>query len=118
MQNKSDNKNLEIKFGGDLHEISAGLFIESLTSFSIVSQEASAYLSPSFTFNIKIKAPQEGSFIMLLNFIANSGGDLFTKENLSIAAEITTVVGGLYGLKKWIAQNGKPEIIEQIDDNS
>lgn len=113
-----NNKNLEIKFGGDLQEIDVDLLIESLVSYSSVIQEASAYLSPGTKVDIKIKAPKEGSFIILLNLIAENGGDLFTKENVDLAARIVTIVGGLYGFKKWIAKNGKPETIKPKEDNS
>jgi hypothetical protein len=37
---------------------------------------------------------------------------------LSLAADIFGIVGGLYGLKKWISKNGKPEVVKQINDNS
>lgn len=112
------NRNLEIKFGGDLHEIDVDLLIESLVSYSSVAQEASAYLAPGTKVDIKIKAPKEGSFIILLDLVAQNGGDLFTTNNLSLAADIIGVVGSLYGLKKWIAKNGKPEIVRPHDDNS
>lgn len=113
-----DNKNLEIKFGGDLNEIDVDLLIESLVNYSSVTQEASAYLSPGIKIDIKIKAPKQGSFIILLDLIAQNGGDLFTRDSVALAAEIVTIVGGLYGLKKWIALNGKPEIVKPINDNS
>lgn len=113
-----DNKNLEIKFGGDLHEIDVDLLIESLINYSSVTQEAAAYLSPGIKVNIKIKAPKEGSFIVLLDLIAQSSGDLFVKENLDLAASIVTIVGGLYAFKKWIAKNGKPEIIKHVEGNN
>ena len=85
MENR--NKNLEIKFGGDLHEIDADLLIESLVNYSSVTQEASAYLSPGIRVNIKIKAPKQGSFIILLDLIAQNGGDLFTKDNIQKLSE-------------------------------
>jgi len=113
-----DNKNLEIKFGGDLHEIDVDLLIESLVSYSSVTQEAAAYLSPGIKVNIKIKAPREGSFIILLNLIAENAHDLFVRENVTLASGIITIVGGLYGLKKWIAKNGKPETVKPNEDNS
>lgn len=114
----SDNKNLEIKFGGELHEIDIDLLIESLVSYFTVTQESAAYLSPGIKVNIKIKAPREGSFIILLNLIAENANDLFTRENIALASEIIAIVGGLYGLKKWIAKNGKPEIVKPNEDNS
>jgi hypothetical protein len=112
------NKNLEIKFGGDLHEIDVDLLIESLVSYSSVTQEVSAYLSPGTKVDIKIKAPKEGSFIILLDLIAQNGGNLFTRDNIDLAANIVEVVGGLYALKKFVSLNGKPEVVKPQDDNS
>lgn len=117
-ETKMDDKAIEITFGGQLHEIDVDLLVESLTNYSIVAQETAAYLSPSIKVNIKIKAPERGSFIVLLDLIAKNGGDLFTRENVAVAAEIFTIVGGLYGLKKWIAKNGTPEMVKQVDDRS
>lgn len=113
-----DNKNIEIKFGGDLHEIDVDLLIESLVNYSSVTQETAAYLSPGIKVDIKIKAPKQGSFIILLDLIAQSAGDLFIRENIALAAQIVGIVGGLYGFKKWIAKNGKPEIVKPMADNS
>lgn len=114
----SDSKNLEIKFGGHLHEIDVDLLIESLVNYSSVTQESAAYLSPGIKVNIKIKAPREGSFIILLNLIAENANDLFTRENVALTSEIIAIVGGLYSLKKWIAKKGKPETIKPNEDNS
>jgi len=114
----SDNKNIEIKFGGDLHEIDVNLLIESLVSFSSVTQESAAYLSPGIKVNIKIKAPRRGSFITSLYLVAQNAGDLFIRENIGLAGKIVEIVGGLYKLKKWIAKNGKPEIVKPHKDNS
>lgn len=110
------NKNLEIKFGGDLHEIDVELLIESLINYSSATQEVSAYLSPGSQVDIKIKAPKQGSFIISVDLIAKIGENLFTRDNISLVAEIVTVIGGLYGFKKWISKNGKPDIIKPIDD--
>ena len=113
-----NNKNLEIKFGGDLHKLDVDLLIESLINYSSVTQETAAYLSPGIKVDIKIKAPRQGSFIILLDLIAQNAGDLFTANNIALSAEIVTIVGGLYGLKKWITKNGKPEIIKPIEGDN
>jgi hypothetical protein len=63
---KLDSKSIEIKFGCDSQEINAELFIESLISYSFVTQEVSAYLSPGTRINIKIKALNHGSFKVIL----------------------------------------------------
>lgn len=113
---KSDDKSLEIVFGGDLHEIDADLLIESLVNYSLITQETVAYLSPGAQVNIKIKALKQGSFKVLLDLIAQNG--VFTAENIGIAAGIVTIVGGLYKFKKWIAKNGKPESVRPIGEHN
>jgi hypothetical protein len=113
-----DTKKIEIKFGGDLHEISVDLLIESLVSYSLVTQEAAAYIAPGALVNIKVQAPKEGSFTILLDLITENVPNLFTRENIQLATNLVAIVGSLYGLKKWISLKGKPEIIrEKGDDN-
>jgi hypothetical protein len=114
----SDSKNIQIKFGGDLHQIDVDLLIESLVSYSSVTQEASAYLSPGIKVDIKIKAPESGSFIVLLDLIANNADSLITRESVALTAEIVAIVGGLYQFKKWISKFGKPETIKSVDGQS
>jgi hypothetical protein len=115
----STNKNLEIKFGGDLHEIDLDILIESLVSYSCVAQETSAYLSQGEKVDIKIKATKQGSFaVELILKVAKNTASLFSAENISLASEIVAIIGGLYGLKKWIAKYGKPEIIRPTDDEN
>jgi hypothetical protein len=113
-----NNKNLEIKFGGDLNEIDVDLFIESLVSYSSVTQETAAYLSPGIKVDIRIKAPRQGSFIIQLDLVAQMVGDIFARDNIALASEIVAIVGGLYGFKKWIARNGKPEVVKTKENNN
>lgn len=109
------SRNLEIKFGGKLHEIDADVFIESLINYSTVTKEVSAYLSPKSKVDIKIKAPKEGSFIILLNLIAEGAETLFDADNLNYAATVVGLVADLYSFKKWISKHGKPEKIKHLD---
>ncbi len=98
------HRNLKIIYGGDSHEIDAEVLIESLVSYSVVLQETSAFLSPDSKVNIKIKAHQEGSFELLLNIIADVGGNLFDKDNIAYAGSLVTIVGGLYELNKFLSK--------------
>lgn len=117
MSNDIDDKKIEIKFGGDLKEIDVDLLVESLVNYSNVTQEVSTYLVPGSSIDIKIKAPESGSFILLLDLIAENASDLFTKDNLSLAAKVTTLVGGLYKFKQWISKNGKPDKVKEAGED-
>lgn len=117
MNNTIDSQNLEIRFGGDLHEIDADIFIESLVSYSTVVGEIIGHIAPKSKIQIKIQAPKEGSFIIVLNLVTDVVQNLFTKENISVAAEVMTIIGGLYGLKKWMSKNGKPVKVEYLEED-
>lgn len=111
------NKKLQIKFSGASNEIGVDLFIESLTNYSIVAQESSNNIYPGSKLDIKIKALEKGSFIVVLDLILKNVPELFNKDNVEYAAGIVTIVGGLYELKKWLSKNGNPDTAEQINDN-
>lgn len=116
MSNQIQTRRVEIKFGGELHEIDVDLFIESLVNYSVVTQEVSAYLAPGSKVNIKIKAPKEGSFIIDLNLVAAVALILF--QNSNYIADLITITGELYKFKQWISKHGKPEIIKPNDDRT
>lgn len=113
-----DTRKIEIKFGGELHEINVDLLVESLVSYSLVTQEAAAYIAPGSIVNIKVQTPKEGSFTIVLDLITENTPSLFTRENLQLAANLVVVVGGLYGLKKWLSIKGKPEVVKEKEDES
>lgn len=111
------NQKLEIRFAGASNEIGVDLFIESLTNYAIVAQESSGNIYPGSKLDIKIKALEKGSFVVVLELIMQNHPQLFNKENMEYAAAVVTVVGGLYGFKKWLSKNGQPSNVEQIGDN-
>jgi hypothetical protein len=112
------NKRFEIKFGGDLHEVPLDLLVESLVSYSSLTQEVSAYIIPGFKVDINIKAHKEGSFIVLLDLVSKSSPDLFSKENIGAAANIFEIVGGLFALKHWISKFGKSETVKSLEGDN
>src|SRR5690606_13850686 len=68
---------------------------------------------------------QEGGFELLLNIIADAGGGLFDRDAVDYAASLITVVGGLYGLNKFLSksvdENGSLDeqdvTVENVDDS-
>ncbi|MFA5754101.1 MAG: hypothetical protein WC905_01930 [Patescibacteria group bacterium] len=118
MTSEKSTKHLKIVFGGDSHEIDADVLIESLMNYSIVTQEASAYLSPDSKVNIRIKATQRGSFELLIDLIANAGNTLFTPQNIAYVSGLVTIVGGLYKFRQWLSRNGAPEKVEHNENGN
>ncbi|MCX8480992.1 MAG: hypothetical protein ORN58_03645, partial [Sediminibacterium sp.] len=87
-------------YKGADNEIGIDLFIESLTNYSIVAQEISSQLHRDSKLDIKIKALEKGSFIVTLEHIIQNVPNLFSKDNISYASGLITVIGGIYSFKK------------------
>lgn len=118
MNKNQSSKNIKIVFGGNSHEIDADVLIEALVNYSVVTQEASSYISPDSKINIKIKATQKGSFVLLMNIVANAGSNLFSANTVEYAAALVTTVGGLYKFRQWLSRNGAPEVIERNEQSN
>lgn len=108
------SNDITIKFEGEANQIEANTLINSLIHFTNITQEANRALENSEPVVINIKALAPGSFLIHIFFDANvisTIANIFTKENLSNAANLVTVVSGLFGLAK-ITKGQKPEVIE------
>lgn len=111
-------KDIKIKYEGQTHQIDATTFINSLLHISTLIQEISKELHPDKKVEIKINALQPGSFIVDIFLQASwlsAVGDLFTHGNLTIASEISGVLGGLISLRQLLKKE-KPATI--LIDNS
>lgn len=110
---------IKIKFDGETHQIDANTLINSLLHFTNITQEVNKELGTDRKIEIKINALKEGSFlvhIFLQSTLIESVGNLFTKENLGIAASIVSVVGGLYGTAKFL-KGKEPKVLESNDNS-
>lgn len=110
---KNDSFDFNIKFDGQVHAVDANTMITSLVSVSALLQESSAYLKPDAKVDLKIEAPQKGSFILLLNIVAEVAENLFDKDNLNHAATLVGFVADVFAIKLALAKNGDPVSIEK-----
>lgn len=109
----------KIKFDGNTHQIDANTLINSLLHLTNITQEVNRELATDRKIEIKVNAIKEGSFlvhIVLETSLIEAVGNLFNKENLAIAESIVGVVGGLYGLAKFL--KGKDSKLLESNDNS
>lgn len=119
LQNDVYMDDFKIKFDGNMHQIDANTLINSLLHLTNITQEVNRELATDRKIEIKVNAIKEGSFlvhIVLETSLIEAVGNLFNKENLVIAESIVGVVGGLYGLAKFL--KGKESKLLESNDNS
>lgn len=92
---------MEIKFEGKSHQISAELLIASLVNYQTVIEIANRMLGQGERkIDVKVNATKEGSFVLDISLEQTIIESLFSNDSVSYLANLTTVVGGVYGLYK------------------
>ncbi len=110
-------KDFKLKFDGEINQIDANILINSLIHTTNVIQEINRYLDSGKRIEIKVKAPEKGSFLIHLNLVEtiDTIKSIFTKENLEIAALIIGSLVGLIELKKFL-KSRKPKDVKQEEN--
>ncbi|ROL62220.1 hypothetical protein D9V86_01775 [Bacteroidetes/Chlorobi group bacterium ChocPot_Mid] len=112
------SNNFKIKFDGQLVQIDANILVSSLIHTTSVIQEINQFLDSGKKIEIKVKAPEKGSFLIQLNLIetvVETLSNIFTKENIGVAASIIGILVGLIELKKFL-KGKKPKEVKQEGD--
>ena len=104
----------KLKFDGQINQIDANILINSLIHTTNVIQEINRYLDSGKRIEIKVKAPEKGSFLIHLNLVETIDAvkSIFTKENIEITALIISSLVGLIELKKFL-KSRKPKDVKQ-----
>ena len=108
----------KIKFDGQQHQIDANVLINSLIHTSSIIQEINTYLNAGKKIKIDIKATEKGSFVIHLELVETVYQvikDIFTKENIEVAAAIITIFTGIIGVKKFL-KGRKPKRVKESGD--
>lgn len=118
----SMNKPLEvkIKFEGQIHQVDLDILLLSLLHFSEIVQLVTEKVSPQQKLNIKISAPEKGSFDVILHLVGNAVttiGDLFRESWATIdsVANVVAIIVGIMEIKKFL-KGRKPDSIEERPD--
>jgi len=109
---------LKVKFGGP-DRMSANTLIINLMCLSNIIHEVNRELNDDRSVEVKVDTFKEGSFIIHLlihSGLLNNIGNLFTETNLTSAADIVTIISGLYSVTKFFA--GKEKTVVERNDNS
>lgn len=105
----------KIKFGMDSHEIELETLVNSLMYTSNIIQEVNREFESSNKIEVKIKALEKGSFEVHVELVETIIENLFNKSMTEYASAIVTVVGGIYGLAKFL--KGKKPIDVKSEPN-
>lgn len=114
--NNKHNSNFEIVFGGEAHDIDVDVLIESVVNYSLIIQEVSAHISPKTKVNIRIKAPEKGSFIISMDIVTDTVTSLFSQDVVAYGSGLITILGGVVGLYRFFAKNGKDHKVQEINN--
>lgn len=105
----TEYKDLQVRFDGQLHQVDVNLLVASLLNFTTILQEVNAHISPEKKLDIKIKAPEKGSFLLILSLLLDEPTNLLT--GLSATADIATVALGLFEIRKHL-KGTEPKTVE------
>jgi hypothetical protein len=107
---------IKIKFDGQLHQVDANTFINSLINFCEVIKQVNSEIDSDHPVEIKITALEKGSFITGISLQAKDIIDqLFTRDNIGYLADMVTVVIGSYQIKKFLGGSRPTEITQKGD---
>lgn len=107
----------KLKFDGEINQIDADVLVNSLIHTTNVIQEINRLIDSGKRIEIKVKAPEKGSFLIQINLIESvieSLKGLFTTENITVTASIVTILLGAIKIKKFL-KGGKPKEIKEND---
>lgn len=104
----------KIVFDTETHEVEVETLIGCLMHTSNIVQEVNKNLDTNKKIEIKIKALEKGSFEVHIELVESIIANLFSNESISIAANIITVVGGLYSFAYFL-KGHKPQKVEKQD---
>lgn len=93
-----------VEFGGDSHEIDLNTLLVSLMNFSTVMQEIQVAIAPETQMNIKVRPPQNGSFLIDMLITAPDAvakvASLITRDNISLVDNVLSGFVNMIDLKK------------------
>ncbi len=102
----------KIIFEQENHDVDVETLIACLMRTSNIIQEVNKHLDTNKKIEVKIKALEKGSFEIHIGLIEKLIQSFFSSEAVSYGANIIAVVGGLYGLVKFL-QGQNPKKITQ-----
>lgn len=114
MEPTTENTDFQVKFDGQMHQVDVNLMVASLLNFTTILQETNAHISPEKKVDIRIKAPEKGSFLLTLSLVLSEPSNLLT--GLAASADVVGVSIGLFQLRKHL-RGEEPKNVEVYEEN-
>lgn len=110
-----------VEFGGDSHEIDLNTLLVSLMNFSAVMQDIQGALAPETQMNIKVRPPQNGSFMIDMLISAPDAvaqmASLITRDNISLVDNIFSGFVNMIELKKHLMGDRPKSVVPGNEAN-
>jgi len=116
----TDVYNMTIRFEGELNQVNANTFINSLTSFVTVVQEVNQAHFRDHNVDIRINALSKGSFQVELDLVSYSQDAIsrfIDNVDLRVTTNLTKIVVGLYELRGFL-KGRKPKEVNFIENRT
>lgn len=119
MKSRTITEYVQIKFGGDNHQVSVNTIINTLTNYQKIIDIANKELGDGkYCINLEVKALEKGSFVIDLLVSAQFIPNIFNKVNLQDIANLVVVTTGCFQLFKILkGKKAKKEDIQQLNQS-
>lgn len=100
---------ISFKFEGQVEEVDINTFTHVMMNYAKVVEAAAKEVDENSPMRINVRAVKPGCLNVVLGIAQNYIGGLFTDPvtTLNTVAQVVTIAGGLYELKKHLGKNGK-----------
>ena len=100
---------ISFKFEGQVEEVDINTFTHVMMNYAKVVEAAAKEVDENSPMRINVRAVKPGCLDVVLGIAQNYIGGLFTDPvtTLNTVAQVVTIAGALYGLKKHLGKNGK-----------
>lgn len=103
---------LHIKYSGNLNQIDVNTLFDSIIPFTSVIQEIGNEINPDTQLKIMIKAPEKGSFIIIMTFAQTVIDTLFNTQTLVTVSSVVTIISGMISIRKFLKGEKPSKVIE------
>ena len=100
---------ISFKFEGQVEEVDINTFTHVMMNYAKVVEAAAKEVDENSPMRINVRAVKPGCLDVVLGIAQNYIGGLFADPvtTLNTVAQVVTIAGGLYELKKHLGKNGK-----------
>ena len=109
-----EKTDFSIKLKGEMDGVDAGTFVDMLGNFSVAIHQINENINPNRSLKIKIHAIEPGCydiFLSMKEFFFDMLTKHITKENISTAANIVAIFGGMLSIRQFL-KGEKPKKVE------